>query len=79
MIYFQYSTLYKRWGASLFGGVGRLYCKVSDCGESDQLYPIIGAGIIYDLKPDAGIVIRLEYARCESDNEAYYLSLGHPF
>lgn len=68
-----------RWGAALFGGVGCLYEKVSACNESEQLYPMLGAGIIYNLKPDAGIVIRLEYAKGESDNEAYYLTLGQPF
>ena len=68
-----------RWGASLFGGLGCLYAKVSQCNESDQLYPMLGAGIIFDLKPDAGIVLRLEYARGKSDNEAVYLSLGQPF
>ena len=71
--------IHKRWGASLFGGVGCLYEKFSSCNESDSLYPMIGTGIIYDLKPDAGIVLRLEYAKGKSDNEAYYLSLGHPF
>lgn len=71
--------VYKRWGASLFGGIGCLYEQASDCGDSDVRYPMVGAGVIYTLKPDAGIVIRLEYARGKSDNEAYYLSLGHPF
>ena len=72
-------NIYERWGASLFGGVGCLYDKASSCNQSESLYPMLGAGIIFDLKPDAGIVLRLEYAKGESDNEAYYLSLGHPF
>ena len=71
--------VYRRWGASLFGGIGCLYAQTSDCGDSDARYPMIGAGLIYTLKPEAGIVIRLEYAKGKSDNEAYYLSLGHPF
>ena len=72
-------SIYNRWGASLFGGVGCLYESFSDCDSGDALYPMLGAGIIYELKPKAGIVIRLDYAKGESDNEAYYLSLGHPF
>lgn len=68
-----------RWGASLFGGVGCLYERFSSCNDSDALYPMIGTGIIFDLKPDAGIVLRLEYAKGKSDNEAYYLNIGHPF
>ncbi|WP_156507791.1 hypothetical protein [Halioglobus sp. HI00S01] len=68
-----------RWGASLFGGLGCLYSKVSACDDSDNLFPMLGAGIIFDLKPDAGIVLRLEYAAGKDDNEGYYLSLGQPF
>ena len=68
-----------RWGASLFGGVGCLYGKVSSCDDSEALYPMLGGGMIYLLKPEAGIVLRLEYAKGESDNSAFYLSLGHPF
>ena len=68
-----------RWGASLFGGVGCLYEKLSSCDDSDSLYPMLGGGIIYLLKPEAGIVLRLEYAKGESDNSAVYLSLGQPF
>jgi len=71
--------LYKRWGASLFGGVGCLYDKVSSCKDAEALYPMLGGGIFFVLKPDAGIVLRLEYALGESDNSAYYLSVGHPF
>ncbi len=59
--------------------MGCLYEKLSSCDSGDALYPMLGGGLIFDLKPDAGIVLRLEYARGESDNEAYYLSLGHPF
>jgi hypothetical protein len=40
---------------------------------------MIGGGVTYTLKPEAGIVLRLEYAKGESDNSAVYLSLGHPF
>ena len=71
--------LYKKWGASLFGGVGCLYEKVSSCNDSESLFPMVGGGITYTLKPEAGIVLRLEYAKGESDNSALYLSLGHPF
>jgi hypothetical protein len=72
-------ALRKRWGASLFGGLGCLYSTASDCSDSDSIYPMLGAGLIYALKPAAGIVLRLDYARGKSDNEAFYISLGHPF
>ena len=59
--------------------MGCLYEKVSSCDDSDSLYPMAGGGIIYTLKPEAKIVMRLEYAKGKNDNSAYYLSLGHPF
>ena len=68
-----------RWGASLFGGVGCLYEELSSCDDGEALYPMLGGGLIYLLKPEVGIVLRLEYAKGESDNSAFYLTLGHPF
>jgi hypothetical protein len=67
------------WGLTLFAGVGCLYASLSDCGDDDRLYPAIGAGISYLLKPEAGIVLRAEYAKGDADNEAFYLRFGHPF
>jgi len=67
------------WGAALFGGLGCLYSTLSDLDSSDALFPMGGAGIIYDLKPEAGIVLRLDYAVGEGDNSALYLSFGQPF
>ncbi len=72
-------ALTERWGLSAFAGIGCLYKSVSDCGRSEDLYPAIGAGVIYLLKPRAGFVIRAEYAVGESDNSAFYLRLGQPF
>lgn len=71
--------LRERWGAALFGGVGALYSSLSDLDSSDALFPVGGAGLIYDLKPDDGIVLRLDYALGEDDNSAFYLTLGQPF
>ncbi len=68
-----------RWGVAVFAGLGCLYNSVSDCNNSEDLYPAIGAGVIYTLKPEAGLVIRTEYAAGEGDNSAFYLRLGHPF
>lgn len=60
-------------------GVGSLYSTLSDLDSSDALFFMGGAGIIYDLKPEAGIVLRLDYAVGEDDNSALYLSFGQPF
>ncbi len=71
--------LWGRWGASVFLGAGCLYASLSDCDGSDALYPAGGAGVIYTLKPEAGIVLRAEYAVGRYDNSAFYVSFGHPF
>ena len=69
----------ERWGMSVFGGVGCLYDGFADCKSSDVLYAMVGAGAIFTLKPEAGIVIRAEIAKGESDEYVAYLSIGNPF
>ncbi len=68
-----------KWGMSVFGGVGCLYDALSDCDDSANLYPMVGTGIIYTLKRKAGIVIRTEIAKGDSDEATFYLSMGNPF
>lgn len=68
-----------RWGMTVFGGLGCLYDSPSDCGESENLYPSVGAGGLFVLKEDAGVVIRAEYAIGKADNSGFYIRLGHPF
>jgi hypothetical protein len=67
------------WGMSVFGGLACLYDKLSDCGESGNLYASIGSGVIYTLKQEAGVVIRAELAKGESDEATFYLGLGNSF
>jgi hypothetical protein len=47
------------------------------CG--DALFPAFGAGVSYMLKEEASLLIRLEFAKGKSDNEAVYLRFGHSF
>ena len=72
-------ALGSRWGATAFAGLGCLYKTVSDCSSSEDLYPAGGAGLYFLLKPEAGFVIRADYAIGDRDNSAFYLRLGHPF
>ena len=68
-----------RWGMSVFAGLACLYDGFSDCGDSENLFASIGAGAILVLKPQAGIVMRAEIAKGESDETTFYLKLGNPF
>jgi hypothetical protein len=69
----------ERWGMSVFAGVGCLYDGFSDCAESGNLYAAVGTGLIYTLKPEAGIVVRAEVAKGEADEYFAYVSVGNPF
>lgn len=68
-----------KWGITAFAGVGCLYASPSDCDSGERLYPAFGAGVSYLLRPEAGVVMRAEYARGDADNEAFYLRMGNPF
>ena len=68
-----------RWGLAGFGGLACLLEDISDCGDRENWYPAIGAGLIFALKPKEKIVVRLDYAAGEADNSGIYLSFGHPF
>ena len=71
-----------RWGAVFFGGVGCLYGEDASARSSscqDNVYPALGGGISYLLKPETGIVVRAEVAKGSGDNSALYLRFGHPF
>ncbi|SES82110.1 hypothetical protein [Thalassotalea agarivorans] len=49
------------------------------CSDSDNLYPSASVGGFYAVKPEAGVVIRMEMAFGKDDNKGFYMSLGHPF
>ena len=69
-------------GLVAFGGVG---CQFGvdilnrDVSCDDALFPAFGAGVSYMLKEEASLLIRLEFAKGKSDNEAVYLRFGHSF
>lgn len=67
------------WGVSAFGGVSCLYARTDDCSDSSNLYPAIGAGVIYVLKKEAGIVLRAELAKGKANEHVVYLTMGNPF
>ena len=69
----------RSWGMSVFGGLSCLYDSLSDCNDSENLYPAIGSGAIYVLKEEAGIVMRAEIAKGKSDERVFYLTMGQPF
>jgi hypothetical protein len=67
----------ERWTATLFGGIACLYGANRKCSESANLFPSVGIGAQYILKPVQGIVANLEYAVGKDGNSALLFKLGY--
>ncbi len=65
-----------RWGATLFGGAAGLYGD-APVPLDRSIYPTIGAGVHFVLKPVQRMIVNLEYARGIQDNRGIYLKLGY--
>jgi len=68
----------ERWTATIFTGVACLYGGGKSCSGAN-IFPGIGAGIQYLLKPKAGIVLNLEFAAGKDGNQGVYLKMGYGF
>jgi hypothetical protein len=66
-----------RWTATVFAGVACLYGAGLKCDDSGNIYPSVGAGVQYLLKPDKGLVANLEFAQAEDGNNAVLVQLGY--
>lgn len=65
-----------RWGATLFGGLAQLYGE-APVPLDRSLYPTIGAGLHFVVKPVQRMIVNLEYAQGTGDNRGVYLKLGY--
>jgi len=70
----------ERWTATLFAGVACLYgANRGGCSGSANLFPTLGGGVQYLLKPAQGIVANLEFALGKDGNRALLFQLGYGF
>ena len=69
--------LAERWTATFFAGVACLYGAGLTCDDSDNVYPSVGAGVQYVLKPQQGLVANLEYAQAKDGNNAVIFKMGY--
>jgi len=69
--------LAERWTATLFGGFACLYGGYRGGCSGSNLFPSIGVGVQYFLKPAAGIVANLEYALGKDGNSALLFKMGY--
>jgi hypothetical protein len=66
----------ERWGLTAFTGVACLYGGKNNCGDQSSIYPTIGGGFFFMVKPNDGMVATLEYADGEGSNRGIYLRFG---
>jgi hypothetical protein len=66
-----------RFGATIFGGVARLYGESATALGSGDSYPTWGAGFHFIIKPDQRMLVNLEYADGIEDNRGAYLKFGY--
>ena len=66
----------KRWGATLFAGAAGLYGEAPVTLERN-IYPNIGAGVHYVIKPVQHMLVNLEYAQGLGDSRGVYMKLGY--
>jgi hypothetical protein len=65
-----------RWGATLFGGAAGLYGEAPVPLER-SIYPTVGAGLQFVIKPKERMNVNLEYTQGIEDNRGVYLKLGY--
>jgi hypothetical protein len=66
----------RRWGATLFAGVAKLYGEGST-PLARTTYPTGGAGLHFVLKPEQRMLVNFEYAQGVEGNWGLYLKLGY--
>jgi len=69
----------ERWGLTAFTGIACLYGNGMQCNNNENLYPDVGGGLYYVLKPKEKIVATAEYADGKSSNHGFYINLGWGF
>lgn len=73
----------EKWGMVAYAAVACLHGETEEetrsCSDSENLFPSISLGMSYAIKPEAGVIVRVEGAVGKDDNKGFYMSLGHPF
>jgi hypothetical protein len=70
--------IYKKWGVVGFAGAGRMNETLGKYGE-DETIPSYGVGIRFMVMESQRINVRVDYARSDKGNEAWYLSVTEAF
>lgn len=65
-----------RWGATLFTGFAGLYGNTT-VPLDRTIYPTVGGGVHFVLKPKERMIVNAEFAQGTSDNRGFYVKLGY--
>jgi hypothetical protein len=71
--------LQPKWGVKAFAGVSCLYGDGLSCSKSDNLFPMLGGGAFYILKPEQNMLVSAEVAWGKRGNRGFYLRFGQPY
>ena len=69
---------HKRWGMVAFAGGGRVRESLGNYRE-DETIPSYGVGLRWMVLESQRINIRVDYARSDNGNDAWYLSVAEAF
>jgi hypothetical protein len=69
-------SFHARWGATLFGGAAGLYGD-APVPLDRTIYPTVGAGVHFVIKPKERMNVNLEYSQGIEDNRGVYVKLGY--
>jgi hemolysin activation/secretion protein len=70
--------VYKRWGLVAFAGGGRVADSFGNRGEGETI-PSYGVGLRWMVLESKRINVRVDYARSDNGNSAWYLSVAEAF
>ena len=69
-------SINERWGATVFSGAATLY-GTAPVPLDRSVYPTVGAGVHFVIKPAQRMLVNLEYAQGVGDSRGVYLKLGY--
>ena len=71
-------NFHKRWGVVAFAGAGRVRDSLGNHGEGETI-PSYGVGLRWMVLKSQRINVRVDYARSNNGQSAWYLSVAEAF
>lgn len=68
-----------RWRLAAFASLSCLFDDAGDCSEEESLYPAVGFGVHFVIRPEDKMIVRLDAAWGEAGSHGVYMSFGQAF